>query len=209
VAYPSDANRLLAAGYIQSGSNTYMGIFFSTNGGTNWTQVKIMNENGSEADAVALAPSNVNTIYVAGHRYPSWDPVFFRSANGGAAWTQVASPCSSSQVYGLAVHPTTPTTLYAVTSWKGVSKSTDGGSSWAQLTNAPNGGNCVALNPSNPNDVFVGHGAGISYSADGGSTWTDLSEGLAAKNVVWIEVDGAARQVYAGIAGGGICRRSF
>jgi len=186
-----------------------MGIFLSTNGGTNWTQVKIMNENGTTADAAAVAPSSVNTIYVAGGDSSGDHYYFYRSANGGAAWTQVAAPSTSSDVTGLAVHPSLPTTLYAATSWAGVFKSTDGGSSWTELDKAPDSGNCVVVNPSNPNEVFVGSSDGIEYSADGGATWTDLSAGLAAKNVVWIEIDGPARLVYAGIESGGICRRSF
>jgi photosystem II stability/assembly factor-like uncharacterized protein len=186
-----------------------MGIFLSTNGGTSWTQVKIYNENGSEADQAALAPSDMKTIYVAGHRYPSWNPILFRSANGGASWTQVTAPASQARVTGLAVHPGSPTTVYATTAWQGNFKSTDGGSSWTKLSCAAYGAYCVAVNPSNPNEVFIGSSDGIDYSADGGATWTDLSAGLAAKNVVWIEIDGPGRLAYAGINGGGVCRRSF
>lgn len=185
-----------------------MGIFLSTDAGTNWTQIKIMNVADSQAEAAALAPSNVSTIYVAGY-ISSGTRVIFRSTDGGAAWTQGAAPSSSAQVSGLAVHPSSPSTLYATTSWGGCFKSTDGASSWTKMDKAPSGANCVAINPSNPNEVFIGSNDGVYYSADGGATWTDLSAGLAATDVVWIEIDAPARLIYAGIEGGGICRRSF
>ena len=208
MSYPADPNRLLAAGYVQSGSNTYLGAFLSTNGGTSWTQVKIANESGSTARAAAIAPSNVKTIYAAGHT-SSWAPLLFRSTDNGVNWSQIAAPSSSSQILSLAIHPASPNTLIVTTSWGGTFKSIDGGGSWTKLEKAPLEANCVVWNPSNPNEIFVGSREGVFYSADGGATWTDLSAGLAAKNVVGIEIDGPGRMVYVGIFSGGICRRSF
>jgi len=46
-------------------------------------------------------------------------------------------------------------------------------------------------------------------SSDGGATWKDLSEGLPSFSVNSIAIDPAARVVYVGTSGGGICRRSF
>ena len=208
LAYPADPDRLLAAGYIESGGKPCMGVFLSNDAGTSWTRVRLMNESGSEADAAALAPSNVKVLYVAGHG-ADWKPVLFRSTNGGTAWTRIKAPAPAASVTCLAVHPSSQTTLYATTSWQGNFKSTDGGSSWTKLACTASGANCVAVNPSDPNEVFIGSSEGVEYSADGGSTWTDLSADPAVKNVVWIEVDGPARLVYAGIKGGGICRRSY
>lgn len=208
-AYPNDPNRLLAAGYVETAGKSYLGVFLSRNSGTDWTQVKILNENGSWADSVALAPSDVGTIFVSGTSYPSYKTVFFRSANGGSSWTQVAAPCETGYIYSIAVHPSLKTTLYAASSWNGIHKSTNGGNSWAKLASGPNGGNCVVINSANPNEVFVGGSNGVFYSANGGATWSDLSAGLPAKYVTSVVIDGAARQVYAGTSGGGICRRSF
>jgi len=205
VAYPAEPNRLLAAGNIWSG----LAAFLTTNGGKNWTKVKVFNDSGSRIYAAALAPSNVNTLYVSG-RNSSGNAVFFKSTNGGAKWSQMAVPSASAYINSLAVHPTSPNTIYATTSSAGGTfKSTDGGASWTKLENTTQGGNCIVVNPSNPNEIFMGSDSGVDYSADGGKTWTDLSAGLAAKSVNWIEIDGPGRMVYAGIYGGGICRRSF
>ena len=163
---------MLAAGFVEAAGKSYLGVFLSSNAGTDWTQVKILNEAGSWADSVALAPSDVGTIYVGGRRYPSCAPAFFRSTNGGSSWTQVGAPCQYGSINSIAVHRTLKTTLYAASDYDGIAKSTDGGTSWTKLTKAPFGGTCVVINPSNPNEVFVGGGQGVHYSADGGAPST-------------------------------------
>lgn len=210
---PSDPNRVLAAGHLGPGySGGVAGLYLSSNGGMDWTEAQLSTVVGTFADTGVYAPSRPSTIYAAA-RTAAGTPTVLRSLNGGKAWTKVGAPTDPdwtvSTISGLAVHPTKPNTLYAATWFPGIYKSMNGGASWIRLKNGPNGGSCVALNPSAPEEVFVGDDAGIFFSADGGASWTDFSAGLAVKNVVRIEVDGPARLVYAGIRGGGIWRRGF
>jgi len=207
IADAANPNRVIAAGYIQANGNNLMGIFLSTDGGSNWTQIKIRDDNYSCATAAALDPVTTNTIYVAGYT-SAGAPVLYKSTDGGANWTQLAPPTSSQYLSSIVVDPNSSNTIYAGTSYQGVYKSTNGGSSWTSLANAPWQGKCIAVNPSNSNEVFAG-AWGIYYSSDGGATWKDLSEGLPSKSVNSIAVDPAARVVYVGTSGGGICRRSF
>lgn len=65
VADPANKDWLIAAGSILVGGKSVMGISRSTNGGLKWTQTKIRDDNNSYVTAVALDPSNRNTVYVA------------------------------------------------------------------------------------------------------------------------------------------------
>lgn len=211
---PANPKRIIAAGFLEISGTRTMGIFRSTDGGVNWTQVKIREESGSGADAGALDPSDGNTIYLSGHK-ANRDPVLYRSKDGGVRWTELAVPTppsswSLSQISALAVDPKSPNRIYAGTEYSGVYVSTNGGGAWTMLgENAPASANSVAINASNPNEVFVGSSDGLFYSLDKGTTWKELWRDLPNKNVTSIHVDGAARKVYVGTRGGGICRRSF
>jgi photosystem II stability/assembly factor-like uncharacterized protein len=184
-----------------------MGIVRSTDGGWTWIEIKIRDDNLSYATAAALDPVNANTIYVAGYT-PAYVAVLYKSTDGGANWTLIASPSATTRLSSIVVDPNSPNTIYAGTETGGIYKSTNGGSSWTSLANAPRDGKCIAVNPSNSKEVFAG-GWGIFYSSDRGATWTDLSEDLPSLSVNSIAIDPAARIVYVGTSGGGICRRSF
>lgn len=212
---PANKNWVLAAGSVPVGGQSVMGIYRSADGGLTWTQTKIRDDANSYATAVALDPSNRNTVYVAGWTASS-APVFYKSTNGGAAWAPIASP-SSSQGYrfaSIAVAPDSPKTVYTCSgnSQQEIYKSTNGGSSWTRLANGPSYTWLVAVNPSKSNEVFAA-GQGVFYSADGGSTWEDLSTGLPLdyhhNGLTCVSIDSAGRKVYVGTWGGGVCRRSF
>lgn len=212
---PANKNWVLAAGSVLVGGQSVMGVYRSTDGGLKWTQTKIRDDANSYATAVALDPSNRNTVYVAGWT-ASYIPVFYKSTNGGAAWTPIASPSSSSgfRFASIAVAPDSPTTVYTNSgnSLQEIYKSTNGGSSWTRLANGPSYTWLVAVNPSDSNEVLAA-GQGVFYSADGGSTWEDLSTGLPLdynhNGMTCVAIDSAGRKVYVGTWGGGICRRSF
>jgi hypothetical protein len=210
---PSDPDRVLAAGHVGPGlSPGAAGLYLSSDGGTRWSETPILSDDGTFADQAVYAPSQPNLIYAA-VRTIEGKPAVYKSLNGGKTWAKAGAPThpdwSPSNISGLAVHPTKPNTLYAATWFPGIYKSVNGGATWDLLKNAPAGGSCVVLNPSDLEDVFVGDDDGVFYSPDGGATWSDLSAGLTLKSVAWIEVDGPARLLYAAVRGGGIWRRAF
>ncbi|PYS46203.1 MAG: hypothetical protein DMG13_30485, partial [Acidobacteria bacterium] len=119
-------------------------------------------------------------------------------------------------VQALAVDPSAPA-LYAGTG-AGVSKSTDGGTSW----NAVNSGltnmivSCLTMDPLNPATLYAGtNSGGVFKSTDGGMTWTAINEGLTNMNVTALAIDPLnPATLYAGTApfdaetddGGGVFR---
>jgi photosystem II stability/assembly factor-like uncharacterized protein len=126
----------------------------------------------------------------------------FKSTDGGATWNAASSGLPALRpspnepwppnvsVHALAIDPvhgrrqgeaarpptlTRPGTLYAAIGGAGLFRSTDGAASW----NAVNSGlpdslyvYAVAVDPQNPNTLYVAGDYGIFRSTDGGASWT-------------------------------------
>lgn len=139
-------------------------------------------------NAVAVAPSSSNTIYVATKR----DLVLSR--DGGSRWDTL-SQALPSLVSTLTVNPSDPNTIYAGMDSLGMYVSADGGKTWSSLTkefsNQAIGSSTVtaiAVDPSNAQHLIIAHGIrlgtqnvefvslGILHSLDGGKTWQPLSD---------------------------------
>jgi hypothetical protein len=130
--------------------------------------------------------------------------VFYQGAYLGS----VAAPTSgygqapvSGRVTGLATDPTNANHILAATAGGGIWQTTDGGTTWAPITDNLNDANgnpvdlftsAVAFAPSNPKVIYAGtgevnnsidggRGVGLVASTDGGQTWT-LVTGNASKN---------------------------
>jgi len=97
---------------------------------------------------------------------------------GGSNWVQmgpVAIPNGqtyssarvivSGRIASIAVHPTLPNTIYVASARGGVWKTTDGGQSWAPISDnqVSLAMGAVALAPSAPDTVYVGTGEGHIY----------------------------------------------
>ena len=81
----------------------------------------------------------------------------------------------------MAVHPSDPDIVYAMTHASTFFVSLDGGESWNALGTVPTMASIetIAVDPFDPEDIFAGSGwDGFYRSTDGGRTWTDRSEGL-------------------------------
>ena len=99
------------------------------------------------------------------------------SPDGGDSWQRVRDGLSNeSRVFGLAVHPAEPRTLFAGAD-DGLYQSRDGGRSFARLDSPMNRMDVwrIAVDPVNPDIIFTGtRPAALFRSADAGRTWTRL-----------------------------------
>src|SRR5262249_55133944 len=128
------------------------GMYKSTDAGKTWTHIGL--ERTRQIGKVAVDPRDANVVFVAalGHVYgANPDRGVFRSRDGGATWEKVLFKSDDVGAIDLAIDASSPQTIYAALwntrrpPWSvyppsygpgsGLYKSTDGGSTWRQLSN--------------------------------------------------------------------------
>jgi hypothetical protein len=187
------------------------GVWRSTDGGVTFTSSWPTTITPSIG---ALVISSSGTLYAGtGEGNPGGGSVTFpgngvyRSNDGGSTWVP-SGLTGSDRIGRLAIDPTNSNRIFAAATGslfvpggvRGLYRTTDGGTTWQQVlagANGTTGAVDVAIDPSNPNRVFVamwdhkrtpqgrtygGVGSGIYRSTDGGATWTRLGGGLPASS---------------------------
>jgi hypothetical protein len=174
---------------------------------------------GNSTDSVGIAVDGAGSAYIAGStftdfpttanaadRFRSSGRGLRRSADGGRTWGPplVSGPTPNISLI-MAVDPTNPAIMYGYISGSpesGPAKTTDGGVTWSWLTRngLHIGANAVAIDPSNPQTIYVITGdvqGYITRSVDGGASWTDWGYAPGNTRTVLI-VPGAPGTIYAG-----------
>jgi photosystem II stability/assembly factor-like uncharacterized protein len=175
------------------------GVYVSRDAGKTWTHLGLKSSTGQQAIArVRVDGQDCNRVFVAVLGDP-WGPNLergvYRSTDGGKAWQKVLYRDDKSGAVDLSIDPQDPNTVYAALwqvrrrpwegnsggPWSGIFKSTDGGSTWTELTRNPGlpigriGKIGIAASPAQRNLVYalIEHDDGGMYrSEDGGATWT-------------------------------------
>ena len=137
-------------------SNHGNGILVSNNGGSTWT---LETAGGAFAGVtigqIAVDPTNENTAYAAVGGYGENGNAFvntgiWKTTNGGTTWTNVTAAAGLTSEFvwsAVVVDPNTPTIIYAAVGDifyggdgpNAIYRSTNGGTSWSELTNGPSG----------------------------------------------------------------------
>ncbi len=166
------------------------GLFKTTNAGATWTVVNSLN-----FKQVIYNPADTTIVY--GTIYTDTSSQIMRSGDGGYTWSAVTS-FRDAQRINVAVCPADPSIVKAIVSnpesgLQGIYSSSDYGATYIPLftddTTCTNdllgydlglpttgcGGQgwydlCIAINPTNPNEVTIG-GVNTYFSNDGGSSW--------------------------------------
>src|SRR5215471_4393559 len=153
------------------------GIWRSVDGGSHWTQVLGSDFGGQ----VVFDPTAANTAYAVLNTSfcaaTAGADGLYKSTDGGVTWTPILSyPFGSYLSYAIA--PSNPQTIYVLSADPAVLKSADGGLNWsAPLYNQDFcGDQCgydqvIAIDPVDPNIVFIGGELYVHRSLDGGVTW--------------------------------------
>src|SRR5262249_1047313 len=181
-------------------------VYETTDGATTWQQPGMTGWTISDpVDAVAAAPSRVETIYASagGHIFVSLD----RSAN----WLQIEFPgVADSHFAALLVDPRDSQVVYAVRDrFDGghVFRSADGGQNWTDVSgNLPNlPSYSIAFDTeASPNMLYLGTDAGVYVSSDLGATWAPFGTGLPRAQVVQLRINRALSILAAATHGRGV-----
>ncbi|HEX5234985.1 MAG TPA: glycoside hydrolase [Silvibacterium sp.] len=208
---PSDSNVV----YVASGEGLHRpdlsigdGIYRSDDAGKSWTHLGL--RDGQQIPALAVDPSNPNRLFAAvlGHPYgPNPERGIFRSEDGGQTWTKVLYKDENTGGSDVVIDPKNPQVIYAslwgerLGPWEdantylpgsgGLFKSTDGGTTWKQLTNGLPADLVqinIAIAASDPQRLYAtlstktegayasGKGLGVYRSDDGGMSWRKITD---------------------------------
>ena len=180
-------------------------IFRSTNNGSNWTNISGDLSNGS----INIINSEVvggNVVILVGTQ----DGRIHRSLDGMAAnpvFEEITSNYPGGNVSDVAVDPTSTDRLFVTRAAFGQNKlyrSTNGGATWDPVgTGLPDvPANTVAIDPLQPQRIFVGTDIGVFKSDNNGDTFVPYMEGMPLGAVVTdLEIDDSPYLLTAGTYG--------
>jgi photosystem II stability/assembly factor-like uncharacterized protein len=179
------------------------GIYKSVDGGKTWTHLGL--RDGQQIPMIAVDPRDPNRLFVAvlGHPYgPNAERGLFRSVDGGQTFEKVLYRDENSGAIDVLLDPSDPRIVYAALwearqgPWEngsfvgpgsGIFKSTDGGTTWRQLTTGlPATGELLGragleISRSSPKRLFAIAGTtkesgGVYRSDDAGETWQRVND---------------------------------
>jgi photosystem II stability/assembly factor-like uncharacterized protein len=174
------------------------GVYKSTDGGDNWTNVGL--KDSERITKVIVNPKDGNSVLVCatGHMWDdSEERGVFKTSDGGKTWRKVLAGANASTGCGqMSSTAAEPNTVYATTwdyrrqAWtfrsggpgSAIFKSTDGGDTWTEISPSassglpekPYGRIAIAVAPSKPNVVYAmveSKKSALYRSDDAGATW--------------------------------------
>jgi hypothetical protein len=167
-----DGTRVLVCGGQAFGSQT-VGLFSSTNDGTNWTPLHDGTWPSLLINDIAIDPNDPNVLLVG-----SAGKGVFRSVTGGSSWAFGVGGSGSLSVNSVAFAPGSSTTIFTGSSSNAVWKSTTPAPAFSPSSTGIGALDVFSIN-SNPLDereiaiAFQGQNDGGVYSTlDGGQSWT-------------------------------------
>lgn len=161
--------------YIASASG---GVWKTVNGGSVWVPLTDELSNLNHG-CVTIDPSNTNTIYAGTGEYTtnSSGDGLFRSTDAGTSWQQIATTAQVGSTCSRVIVDPTDAQVIHVTGDDGYARTDNGGANWS--THLAGAASDLAVNPSNPQIVYVGrHDDGVYRSTNGGDNFSKLAGGL-------------------------------
>src|SRR5881296_1196125 len=180
------------------------GVWKTTDGGLTWAPISDKDFRAGSIGAIAVAPSDVNVIYVGTGESPIRGNVspgngVYKSTDAGKTWTHIGLD-NAGQIGAIRVHPANADLVYVAVlghafgpnAERGVFRSKDGGRTWDKILFRSDSAGAidVAMDPDNPRILYAaiwqarrgpwymssgGPGSGLFKSTDGGDTWKEIT----------------------------------
>jgi photosystem II stability/assembly factor-like uncharacterized protein len=249
---PSRGGRSTAAAGVRTQPGVFYmgatggGVWKTENAGITWVPIADGQIPTGSIGAIDVSDSNPNIVYVGTGSEAIRSNVIvgrgvYKSTDAGRTW-QFSGLKDVGQIGQLKIHPKNPDIAYVAAvgqpfGWgpeRGVYRTKDGGKTWQKVLfiNDQTGAVSVAINWSNPSEVYVGawrgqrrpwtiisggpaSEGGVYKTTDGGDRWSHMGNGLPDDLIgkVWVDVaQSNPRVVYAQVeakgAKGGLYRSS-
>ena len=225
-AGPTRGGRVTAIAGVRKQPCTYYmgatggGVWKTETCGTEWTPISDGQIATGSIGSIDVSESNPNIVWVGTGSAAIRSNVIigrgaYKSSDAGKTW-QFMGLKDAGQIGSVVIHPSNPDTVWLAAlgspfgpnEERGIFKTTDGGRTWKKtlFVNNSTGGRVLAINYSNPNELYAGMyrgfrkgwdiisggpatEGGIYKSADGGETWTKLANGLPRRLIGKIDID--------------------
>ncbi len=172
-----------------------------------WTSISNFTD-GNNIDALAIAPSNSNYLYVS--KKVSSVQRFYVTKNGGSSWTDITGTLPNLANTYITVHPSDPekiaVSFSGYTDGQKVFTSSDAGSTWNNKSdNLPNlPANCVLYHDGSEDGLYVGMDVGIYYRDNTTTNWEEFYTGLPNVIVNELEIHYGSGKIRAATFGRGL-----
>ena len=209
---PSDPNVIYVGGgekSLRGNVSPGWGMWKSDDAGRSWRSLGF--EGGQHIPRMVVHPRDEDVVWAAvlGHAYgPNAERGVFKSTDGGETWEHVLFVSEDAGAFELEIDPTNPRILYAST-WNvrrtpysfssggdgsAIWKSTDGGETWADISDAPGlpdgtwGISAVSISPADPDRIYAlveNEDGGLFRSDDAGASWRRVSDDRNLRQRAW------------------------
>ena len=178
IIQPSDTNKVMvSAGNFGSSPSMYR----TTDNGANWEDIKPISFTGKTL--LTQYPPSPDDVYASIGTYDGEAAAnngsVWKSTDFGTSWTQLAVVNNSVQgwySHFVAVHPADSSQV--VWAGVGIGKSTNGGSSYVGSSGGYSDHHAFAIDPVNPNILYVANDNGVYRSTDFGASFSYVSNNL-------------------------------
>jgi photosystem II stability/assembly factor-like uncharacterized protein len=223
---PTRGGRVTAIAGVRSQPCTFYmgatggGVWKTTDCGDVWLPVTDGQIETGSIGSIDVSETDPNVVYVGTGSAAIRSNVIigrgvYKSTDAGKTWHFMGLR-EAGQIGAIRIHPTNPDIAWAAalgspygpTDERGIFKTSDGGKTWRKVlfVNNETGGRVVAVNMSNPDELYAGMyrgfrkgwdiisggpatEGGIYKSTDGGEHWTHLTNGLPQKLIGKIDLD--------------------